>query len=125
MGQLSFWHENNQILGMQLWGKMTLPQLHQLNLNTLKLLDKQILPVGLIIDLTEVDSFPDMDAEFLDSQIYLTHRKLDWVIGYGDRGSLAIAKAAKTYGKAFPIFETWAEIVDWLGSLDQHILWSE
>jgi hypothetical protein len=114
------WHIPKRLLEIKLSGKISLTQLHQVNLSVIKSFDIGQAPVHVILDMREVEDFPVFGKELIDSHAYFAHRKLGWVIGYGENSALSSldSEVSQNYRTRFRTFHEWEDIVAFLGRTD-------
>lgn len=114
------WHIPGRLLEIKLSGKISLTQLHQVNLSVIKNFDIGKAPVHVILDMREVEDFPVLGKELIDSHAYFVHHKLGWVIGYGENSALSSldSEVSQNYRTRFRTFHEWEDIVAFLGRTD-------
>lgn len=74
------WFRQDRVLELQLTGSMNLEEAKQINTALIAYLDKAETTLHMIADATTLESFPKNILQIKNTQAYLQHPKLGWIL---------------------------------------------
>src|SRR5690606_3910863 len=83
--------------------------------------ESEVGPVHSLIEMTEVEKYPTSVFQMGNSQTYLKHPKLGWVIGYGIKSSVAnfiITTLTQVLQARIRVLESRVEAITYLRKVD-------
>lgn len=118
------WFRPNHVIQLQLIGSVTLDEAKQINAELVALLDQAESPIHMIADATTLESFPKNILQIKNTQAYLQHPQLGWILFVSKPNPLIrffATTVAQVIGTRLRMVETISECVAILDKISSNM----